>query len=31
MGSFKRDAVHANERGKQILGRILDAYFAPKP
>jgi hypothetical protein len=31
MGSFKRDPVHANERGKQILGRILDAYFAPKP
>jgi hypothetical protein len=30
LGSFKRDAVHANDRGKQVLGRILDAYFAPK-
>jgi len=27
--SFKRDAVHANERGEQILGRILDRHFAP--
>lgn len=26
---FKRDPVHANERGEQILGRILAAHFAP--
>jgi len=31
LGSFKRDPVHANDRGKQVLGRILDAYFAPRP
>lgn len=31
LGSFKRDVVHANDRGKQVLGRILDAYFTPKP
>jgi len=31
LGSFKRDPVHANDRGKQVLGHILDAYFAPKP
>lgn len=30
MGSYKRDRIHANDRGKQILGRILEAYFAPK-
>jgi hypothetical protein len=30
LGAFKRDRVHANDRGKQILGRILDLYFAPK-
>ena len=30
MGSFKRDPVHANDRGKQILGRILERFFAPK-
>ena len=30
MGAFKRDPIHANQRGKQILGRILEAYFAPK-
>ena len=24
---FKRDPIHANERGEQILGRILDSYF----
>lgn len=29
-GSFMRDPVHANDRGKQILGRILERYFAPK-
>lgn len=26
---FKRDAIHANERGEQILGRILAAYLSP--
>ena len=26
---FKRDPVHANIRGEQILGRILAAHFAP--
>ncbi|MDX9980239.1 MAG: SGNH/GDSL hydrolase family protein [Lentisphaeria bacterium] len=31
LGSFKRDVVHANDRGKQVLGRILDAYFTSKP
>lgn len=30
MGAFKRDPIHANQRGKQILGRILEKYFAPK-
>jgi lysophospholipase L1-like esterase len=30
MGWFKRDPIHANERGFQILGRILAAYLAPK-
>jgi len=29
--SFMRDPVHANWRGKQVLGRILEKYFAPKP
>jgi len=24
---FKRDSIHANERGEQILGRILESYF----
>jgi hypothetical protein len=28
-GWFMRDPVHANERGFQILGRILERYFAP--
>lgn len=28
-GWFRRDAVHANERGFQILGRILEKFFAP--
>ena len=27
---FMRDVVHANERGSQILGRILERSFAPK-
>lgn len=25
---FKRDPIHANERGEQILGRILNSYFS---
>jgi hypothetical protein len=29
-GWFMRDPVHANERGFQILGRILERYFAPQ-
>lgn len=29
-GWFMRDPVHANERGFQILGRILERYFSPK-
>ena len=29
LGWFKRDEVHANARGEQILGRILAAYLAP--
>ena len=29
-GWFMRDPVHANERGFQILGRILERYFAPR-
>lgn len=28
-GWFMRDPVHANERGFQILGRILEIYFSP--
>jgi len=28
---FLRDPVHANCRGRQILARILERYFAPKP
>jgi lysophospholipase L1-like esterase len=28
-GWFQRDQVHANERGFQILGRILEKFFAP--
>ena len=31
LGWFKRDPVHANERGFQILGRILAAHLAPEP
>ena len=27
---FKRDPIHANERGEQILGHILAAYLSPK-
>jgi hypothetical protein len=30
--SFKRDPIHANEQGEQILGRILESYFTlPAP
>ena len=29
-GWFMRDPVHANQRGFQILGRILERYFAPQ-
>ncbi|HUT45042.1 MAG TPA: SGNH/GDSL hydrolase family protein [Sedimentisphaerales bacterium] len=29
---FKRDPIHANERGEQILGHILESYFSlPAP
>ena len=28
-GWFQRDAVHANDRGFQILGRTLEKFFAP--
>lgn len=28
---FKRDPIHANERGEQVLGRILERHFAPGP
>ena len=28
---WMRDWVHANDRAKIILGRILEAYFAPQP
>jgi hypothetical protein len=27
---FLRDPIHANSRGKAVLGRILGRYFAPK-
>ena len=30
LGWFKRDVVHANGRGFQVLGRILEKYFTPK-
>jgi len=30
-GWFQRDRVHANQRGFQILGRILETFFAPGP
>ena len=26
---FQRDAVHGDDRGKQIVGRIVEAYFKP--
>lgn len=28
---WMRDFIHANDHGKMILGRILEAYFAPRP
>jgi glyoxylase-like metal-dependent hydrolase (beta-lactamase superfamily II) len=28
LGWFKRDPIHANERGEQIIGRILAAYLS---
>ncbi len=28
---FKRDPVHANGRGEQVLGRVLAEYLTPKP
>jgi len=27
---FMRDVVHANERGTQIIGRLMEAFFAPE-
>ena len=29
LDSFKRDVVHANDRGKQILGRLMEKFLAP--
>lgn len=29
LDSFKRDVVHANDRGKQILGRLMQRFLAP--
>lgn len=29
-GWFQRDQIHANDRGKQILARIMEIYFSPK-
>lgn len=29
LGAFKSDMVHANERGSQLIGRLLELYFAP--
>ncbi len=29
LGAFKSDAVHANARGSQLIGRFLELYFAP--
>ena len=26
---FRRDIIHANDRGKQILGRVLERFLAP--
>lgn len=30
VAAFRRDEIHANEAGEQILGRILYEYFAPR-
>ncbi len=30
-GFWMRDWVHSNDRAKMILGRTLEAYFAPRP
>ncbi len=29
LNSFKRDPIHANDRGKQILGRLMEKFLAP--
>ncbi|TLD72208.1 SGNH/GDSL hydrolase family protein [Phragmitibacter flavus] len=29
LDSFKRDPIHANDRGKQILGRLMQRFLAP--
>jgi len=29
LDSFKRDVVHANDRGRQILGRLLEKFLGP--
>jgi len=29
LGSFKRDPVHANDRGKQILGHLVENFLGP--
>ncbi len=30
LGWYQRDFVHANARGKQILGRVMEQFFAPE-
>jgi len=30
-GYFRRDRVHPNERGQQILARILEKFFSSEP
>jgi len=29
-GWFHRDEIHANDRGKQVLARIMEQFFAPE-
>jgi len=29
LDSFKRDPIHANDRGKQILGRLMERFLGP--
>lgn len=29
LDSFKRDPIHANDRGKQILGRLMEKFLGP--